>query len=166
MRRASQSHKPHDGVESLSLVLLQSSSGWDGEYRSSTMPLYTHTHTLTHTHAHSLSLVLVVMIKSKELKTKISRTHSLILSLVLVGCCTSARLLLFAQTCSADTRIAAELEDFTISMKSTSGQLQHYTLTPDEYVMQREGTCKTGIAIMDLCLPGSFSHVLAHMLSH
>ena len=34
----------------------------------------------SHTHTHSLSLVLVVMIKSKELKTKISLTHSLILS--------------------------------------------------------------------------------------
>ena len=35
----------------------------------------------SHTHTHSLSLVPVVMIKSKELKTKISLTHSLILSL-------------------------------------------------------------------------------------
>ena len=47
--------------------LWQSSYGWDGEYRSSNI------HTLTH----SLSLVLVVMIKAKELKTKISHTHSL-----------------------------------------------------------------------------------------
>ena len=36
--------------------------------------------TQSHTHTHSLSLVLVVMIKSKELKSKISHTHSLILS--------------------------------------------------------------------------------------
>ena len=33
----------------------------------------------SHTHSDSLSLVLVVMIRSKELKTKISHTHSLIL---------------------------------------------------------------------------------------
>ena len=48
-----------------------------------TSPLQPHTIThSTHSHTHSqcLSLVLVVMIKSKELKTKISLTHSLILS--------------------------------------------------------------------------------------
>ena len=36
--------------------------------------------TQSYTHIHSLSLVPVVMIQSKELKTKISHTHSLILS--------------------------------------------------------------------------------------
>ena len=46
--------------------------------------LQPHTHTITHsyTHTHSLSLVLVVMIKAKEFKTKISLTHSLILSII------------------------------------------------------------------------------------
>ena len=52
------------------------------------MPLYTYTITHSHTPTHSLSLVLVVMMKSKELKTKISLTHSLIPSLPLtVGSC-------------------------------------------------------------------------------
>ena len=37
-------------------------------------------HSQSHTHTHSLSLVLVVVMKAKELKTKIYRTHSLILS--------------------------------------------------------------------------------------
>ena len=46
----------------------------------SLLTLYTHTITQSHTHTHSLSLVLVVMIKSKELKTRISQNHSLILS--------------------------------------------------------------------------------------
>ena len=36
--------------------------------------------TCSHTHTHSLSLVLVVVMTSKELKTKISHTHSLILT--------------------------------------------------------------------------------------
>ena len=43
-----------------------------------------HSHSLTHSLSHSLSLtvlVLAVMIRSKELKTKISLTHSLDLSL-------------------------------------------------------------------------------------
>ena len=46
------------------------------------LSLSLHTHTITHSHTptHCLSLVLVVIIKSKELKTKISLTHSLILS--------------------------------------------------------------------------------------
>ena len=43
--------------------------------------LFTLTQSHTHTLTHSLSLVLVFMIKSKELKTKIYHTHSLILSL-------------------------------------------------------------------------------------
>ena len=58
---------------SLTLTVLSSSL-------SSSCPSTTHTHTITHSHTHSLSLVPVVMIKSKELKTKICHTHSLILS--------------------------------------------------------------------------------------
>ena len=65
---------------SCSYELSLSGISWNGEYRSSTMPLYTHTITHSHTPTHSLSLVLVVMIKPKELKTKISHTHSLILA--------------------------------------------------------------------------------------
>ena len=58
--------------------LLQSSYGWDGEYRSSTMPLYT----LTITHSHTLTITCTCcLMKSKEFKTKISHAHSLILSL-------------------------------------------------------------------------------------
>ena len=53
------------------------------------------THSQSHTHTHSLSLVLVVMIKSKELKTKISHTHSLILSH-----CVSLPLCILSTRCS------------------------------------------------------------------
>ena len=51
--------------------------------------LQPHTHTITHSHTltYSLSLVLVVIIKSTELKTKISLTHSLILSLCCLSVC-------------------------------------------------------------------------------
>ena len=44
-------------------------------------PSTSHNHILTHTHTHSLSLVLVAVMKPKELNTKISLTHSLILTL-------------------------------------------------------------------------------------
>ena len=48
--------------------------------QDSLLCIYLYTLTITHTHTHSLSLVLVVMMKAKGLKTKISHTHSLILS--------------------------------------------------------------------------------------
>ena len=58
------------------------------------------------THTHSLSLVLVVMIKSKELKTKISHTHSLILPPVclLSASCLSHHLQLLARCCCRQWR--------------------------------------------------------------
>lgn len=47
-----------------------------------------------------------------------------------------------------------ELVDFTIAMRAKDGTLQQYLLTPDDYVIARGGYCKTGIAIMDIALPG------------
>jgi hypothetical protein len=45
-----------------------------------------------------------------------------------------------------------QLKPLTISMPGADGNMVDYTLTPEEYVMQREGTCKTGIGIMNIDL--------------
>merc|ERR1712086_1148206 len=65
LRAASQAQSTSNVVRSLGLGICPSTS---------------HNHILTHTHTHSLSLVLVAVMKPKELKTKISRANSLILS--------------------------------------------------------------------------------------
>merc|ERR1711998_115301 len=45
-----------------------------------------------------------------------------------------------------------ELETLEINMKSVDGQMVTYKLTPEDYVMNRMGRCKTGIAIMQIQL--------------
>jgi len=45
-----------------------------------------------------------------------------------------------------------KLQTLKITMPGADGQDVVYELTPQEYVMQREGTCKTGIGIMNIDL--------------
>jgi len=45
-----------------------------------------------------------------------------------------------------------ELEDLEISMMDVHGRTKVYKLTPKDYVMNRMGRCKTGIAIMKIQL--------------
>lgn len=45
-----------------------------------------------------------------------------------------------------------ELQTLHINMEDTSGRTVTYKLTPDDYVMKRNGSCKTGIAIMKIQL--------------
>ena len=66
-------------VSSVFRLLSRSLSGWDAEYSSSTMPIYTLTH--------PLSLVLVVMMRSEEFKTS---RYILMLILYLSLCCCRA----------------------------------------------------------------------------
>jgi hypothetical protein len=49
----------------------------------------------------------------------------------------------------------AALKTVHIAMRSVEGKQVHYSLTPEQYVMKRGGSCKTGIATMDLKLPGT-----------
>jgi len=48
-----------------------------------------------------------------------------------------------------------DLKTINIKMGDVTGKSKTYSLEPKDYVMQREGTCKTGIAIMALQLPGT-----------
>jgi hypothetical protein len=45
-----------------------------------------------------------------------------------------------------------ELQTLEINMEATDGRTVTYRLTPDDYVMKRNGSCKTGIAIMKIQL--------------
>jgi len=45
-----------------------------------------------------------------------------------------------------------ELKNLEMNMETTEGKTVTYTLTPDDYVMKRDGECKTGIAIMNIQL--------------
>jgi len=47
-----------------------------------------------------------------------------------------------------------ELSDLRIKMKDVTGELITYTLTPQEYILKYGSSCKTGIALMTLKLPG------------
>jgi len=44
------------------------------------------------------------------------------------------------------------LKDLEISMKDVNGKVKTYILEPKDYVMNRMGRCKTGIAIMQIQL--------------
>jgi hypothetical protein len=44
------------------------------------------------------------------------------------------------------------LKSLEITMKDVNGKHQKYVLTPQDYVMKRDGTCKTGIGIMNIQL--------------
>jgi len=46
-----------------------------------------------------------------------------------------------------------QLEDVNIQIINLAGTTSSYTLTPQDYVMNRNGICKTGIAIMKVKLP-------------
>jgi hypothetical protein len=46
----------------------------------------------------------------------------------------------------------AELGTLEIDMKDVNGKAQTYHLTPEDYVMKRNGRCKTGIGIMNIVL--------------
>jgi len=45
-----------------------------------------------------------------------------------------------------------ELKTLELNLKDTSGTMVTYKLTPEDYVMKRRGSCKTGIAIMQIQL--------------
>ena len=48
-----------------------------------------------------------------------------------------------------------KLSDLHIRMKDVTGKLIQYTLTPKEYILKYGDSCKTGIALMTLDMPGS-----------
>lgn len=48
-----------------------------------------------------------------------------------------------------------DLKTVRIAMLDVNGKKVNYHLAPKDYVMKRQGTCKTGIAIMNLQLPGT-----------
>lgn len=52
----------------------------------------------------------------------------------------------------ADCSNFASLKPLEINMETTEGKTVTYSLTPDDYVMKRDGGCKTGIAIMQIQL--------------
>lgn len=45
-----------------------------------------------------------------------------------------------------------DLKDLKLKMKDVDGKAKEYVLTPEEYVMKRDKTCKTGIGIMNVQL--------------
>lgn len=63
--------------------------------------------------------------------------------------------------CKDDCSNMHELKDFSLIAKNTEGKEVTYTLKPDDYVMQRDGNCKTGIAPMNLQLPTSHKVAIA-----
>jgi hypothetical protein len=46
-----------------------------------------------------------------------------------------------------------QLETLEVDMKDTTGKPVTYKLAPEDYVMKRNGLCKSGIAIMNIALP-------------
>ena len=127
--------------------------------------------TQSHTRTHSLSLVLVAMIKSKELKTKISLTHSLILSLILTlhspRCCTRR-----AAHCVVSCAVAVGLLGWCGQACAAVDELTpepiepltHSGLTP---LLDRCPHCnqfETALLAVTVCL--SLSHSHNHTLTH
>jgi hypothetical protein len=48
-----------------------------------------------------------------------------------------------------------ELKNVHFTLLDVNQKMKHYTLTPEEYVMKRGGSCKTGIGVVNLQLPGN-----------